>query len=34
MYQDYKNLGGNHFKEFVDQWKAEMNALPTGPDEQ
>lgn len=29
LYNDYKELGGNHFKEYVDQWKDEVNSLPT-----
>lgn len=32
LYNDYKDLGGNHFKEYVDQWKEEVNNLPTIPD--
>lgn len=28
LYDDYKAMGGNHFKAYVDQWKAEVNALP------
>ena len=28
LYTTYGNLGGNHFKEYVDQWKAELDALP------
>lgn len=32
LYNDYKELGGNHFKEYVDQWKDEINNLPTIPD--
>jgi len=32
LYNDYKELGGNHFKEYVDQWKEEVNNLPTIPD--
>lgn len=29
LYNDYRDLGGNHFKEYVDQWKEEVNNLPT-----
>jgi len=29
LYNTYKTLGGNHFKEYVDQWKQEMESLPT-----
>lgn len=29
LYNDYKNMGGNHFTEYVDQWKDEMEKLPT-----
>jgi hypothetical protein len=32
LYNDYRDLGGNHFKEDVDQWKDEVNSLPTIPD--
>lgn len=32
LYNDYRDLGGNHFKEYVDQWKDEVNSLPTIPD--
>jgi hypothetical protein len=32
LYNDYKDLGGNHFREYVDQWKDEVNNLPTIPD--
>lgn len=28
MYKSYKNLGGNHFREYVDEWKSEMEDLP------
>lgn len=28
---EYKALGGNHWKEYVNQWKLEMNALPNEP---
>lgn len=29
LYNSYKDLGGNHFKEYVDQWKETMMNLPT-----
>lgn len=29
MYNTYRELGGNHFREYVDEWKNEMDALPT-----
>ena len=32
LYNDYKELGGNHFKEYVNQWKDEIDNLPTIPD--
>lgn len=28
LYSSYKKLGGNHFREYVDEWKKEMNQLP------
>ena len=28
LYSSYKKLGGNHFREYVDEWKNEMNQLP------
>ena len=31
LYKTYAELGGNHFKEFVDAWKAEFDALPLAP---
>lgn len=31
LYNTYKGLGGNHFKEFVDAWKEEFDELPTVP---
>lgn len=31
LYKDYSDLGGNHFAEYVDQWKEEVNNLPTLP---
>ncbi len=32
LYNSYKNLGGNHFREYVDQWKAGMESLPIQDD--
>lgn len=29
LYNSYKLLGGNHFKEYVNAWKEEMDNLPT-----
>lgn len=29
LYNVYKNMGGNHFKEYVDQWKLFIEKLPT-----
>lgn len=29
LYNTYKSLGGNHFREYVDAWKDEMNSLPS-----
>lgn len=28
MYNTYRDLGGNHFKEYVDAWKDEVDQLP------
>lgn len=28
LYRNYGNLGGNHFKEYVDQWLEEVDSLP------
>lgn len=28
LYNSYRELGGNHFREYVDQWKDEMDSLP------
>lgn len=28
LYKAYKQLGGNHFKEYVDQWKVSIEELP------
>ena len=32
LYSAYKESGGNHFKEYVDQWKIEMESFPTKDD--
>lgn len=29
LYNTYKTMGGNHFKEYVDQWKQEMESFPS-----
>lgn len=29
LYNTYKLMGGNHFKNYVDQWKQEMESLPS-----
>lgn len=29
LYNTYKSLGGNHFREYVDAWKQELEELPT-----
>lgn len=31
LYNTYGNLGGNHFKEYVDAWKEEFDELPAVP---
>lgn len=31
LYNTYGNLGGNHFKEFVNAWKEEFDDLPSIP---
>lgn len=31
LYNTYKGLGGNHFKEYVDAWKEELDELPAVP---
>jgi len=28
LYGTYKSLGGNHFKEYVDAWREELDELP------
>lgn len=28
LYDDYKGLGGNHFKNYVDGWKHDVDVLP------
>lgn len=33
LYDSYKNLGGNHFREYVDQWKLTIEKLPKVPPE-
>lgn len=33
LYDSYKNLGGNHFHEYVDQWKLTIEKLPKVPPE-
>lgn len=32
IYDVYKDLGGNHFKEYVDEWKKAIYNLPTKND--
>lgn len=34
LYNTYGKLGGNHFKEFVDAWKQELDDLPVHPEEE
>lgn len=29
LYNSYATLGGNHFREYVDQWKTEIDNMPT-----
>jgi len=29
LYNTYKTMGGNHFREYVDQWKQQMEMLPS-----
>lgn len=31
LYNTYASLGGNHFREYVDAWKEELEDLPTVP---
>lgn len=31
LYTTYGRLGGNHFREYIDQWKEEVNDLPLEP---
>lgn len=31
LYNTYRSLGGNHFKEYVDAWKEELEELPSTP---
>lgn len=33
LYDDYKDMGGNHFKEYVNIWKEEVNSLPLEKEE-
>lgn len=33
MLESYRKLGGNHFKEYVNEWEKAMNELPTEPPE-
>lgn len=28
LYSEYRDMGGNHFKEYVDAWKNEVETLP------
>lgn len=32
LYKTYVELGGNHFKEYVNQWKSEIDNLPLPTD--
>ena len=32
LYDNYKALGGNHFKEYVGEWKTRLEALPKKED--
>lgn len=29
LFHNYSNLGGNHFKEYVDEWRKILEGLPT-----
>jgi len=31
LYTTYKKLGGNHFKEYVDAWREDIDSLPREP---
>lgn len=31
LYKTYASLGGNHFREYVDAWKLELEDLPSTP---
>lgn len=31
LYKTYAGLGGNHFREYVDAWKHELDELPANP---
>lgn len=33
LYNTYKMMGGNHFVEYVDQWKQEMETIPLDDEE-
>ena len=32
LYDNYEDLGGNHFKEYVGEWKTRLEALPKKED--
>jgi len=32
LYDNYEDLGGNHFKEYVGEWKKRLEALPKKED--
>ena len=32
LFKDYKDLGGNHFREYVNEWKRSLEALPNKDD--
>lgn len=32
LFKTYTNLGGNHFREYVNSWKEEMDSLPIKDD--
>lgn len=29
LFEDYKAMGGNHFKEYVNQWRVDVESLPS-----
>lgn len=31
LYDEYADMGGNNFKDFVDDWKRDIDALPESP---